>query len=140
MSYFNKIKSIATSDGMPEKLALLIAAQAAHETGNFTSEVFIENNNCFGYKRVEGAIWQEDAGRMSPEGNAYAKYATINNSVHELTAWIRRRINEGRFPAIDQITSGFQYAQALKSCGYYGDTVENYARGLHNALNRYTDH
>lgn len=138
MNYFTEIENIAKVDGMPDALALLIAAQAAHETGNFTSRVFIEDLNCFGYKRFPGARYQESNGRVSPEGNSYAKYDSIANSVHEITAWIRRRITEGRFPRLSEVTTAAEYAQALKDCGYYGDTEQHYQHGLEAALERYS--
>lgn len=137
--YFNQIRSIASADGMPSTLSTLIAAQAAHETANFTSRVFVQNNNCFGYKAIPGAIWQEGSGRMSPEGNAYALYSSVANSVHELTAWIRRRQKEGKFPPdLTTITTPLGYASLLKVCGYYGDTTQNYTAGLAAAINRYS--
>jgi uncharacterized FlgJ-related protein len=36
--------------GFTSKMARMIFAQAAHETGNFTSDIFKENNNLFGMK------------------------------------------------------------------------------------------
>lgn len=137
MNYFDEIKGIAQGDGMPPALATLIAAQAAHETSNFTSKVFIEDLNCFGYKRFPGAKYQLASGRMSPEGNNYARYATIADSVHEITAWIKRRLKEGRFPPLDEIVTAADYAVNLKKCGYYGDTSINYLTGLDRALKRY---
>lgn len=137
--YFSRIKQIAIADGMPVRLSELIAAQAAHETANFTSKVFVQNNNAFGYKYVKGAIWQDGAGRTSTEGDPYAKYASLANSVHELTAWIGRRVKEGKFPPdLNTITTPLGYASLLKSCGYYGDTAQNYTAGLAAALNRYS--
>lgn len=137
--YFQKIKQIAIADGMPVRLSELIAAQAAHETANFGSKVFLQNDNCFGYKYVKGAIWQDGAGRTSTEGDPYAKYSSIANSVHELTAWIRRRQKEGKFPPdLTTITTPLGYASLLKVCGYYGDTTQNYTAGLAAAINRYS--
>lgn len=122
---------------MPPALATLIAAQAAHETDNFSSRVFIEDLNCFGYKAVAGAKYQIASGRMSPEGNAYARYGSIADSVHEITAWIKRRLKEGRFPPLEDIRWAADYALALKKCGYYGDTSMNYLLGIDRALTRY---
>lgn len=135
--YFDLIQKTAEADGMPKRLSYLIAGQSAHETANYTSRVFIEDRNCFGYKRVSGAKYQLSSGRMSPEGNAYAAYSSIENSVHEVTAWIKRRLNEGRFPALDTIKTPLQYATALKNCGYYGDPVSVYANGISRALQKY---
>lgn len=135
--YFDLIQKTAEADGMPKRLSYLIAGQSAHETANYTSRVFIEDLNCFGYKRVPGAKYQLASGRMSPEGNAYAKYASIENSVHEITAWIKRRMNEDRFPPLEFIKTPLQYAQALKLCGYFGDPLSVYSAGISRALVKY---
>lgn len=135
--YFNIIKSKATEEGMPVTLATFIAAQAAHETGGFTSDVFTKCNNCFGYKYVEGAGLQNGPCNISPEGNAYAHYADIEHSVVEICDWIKRRLKEGRFPALVDIKTPLQYATLLKNCGYYGDTLANYTAGIANGLRNY---
>lgn len=136
MSMFKKIKGLAKSDGMPERLALLIAAQCAHETAYFTSNVYKTCNNLNGYKYA-GSKWQISACTDSPEGNAYGKYASWQDSVHELTDWIKRRLAENRFPYLQDIRTPEMYAKYLKKCGYFGDTAENYARGMSHAIERY---
>jgi len=125
------IYATAFSDEMPAFMCSLIEAQSKHETGNYTSNAFLKNNNCFGYKYVKGAKFQVAPGITSTEGNPYAKYASIENSVHELCAWIRRRQKEKKFPEdLNVITSPDQYARLLKFCGYYGDPLKNYINGL----------
>ncbi len=129
------VQSVAASDGMPPVLAKLIAAQAAHETGWFSSNAFKQNNNLFGYKYVRGAKWQLGAGRTSTEGDPYAKYATIDDSIHELTAWIKRRQRDDLFPAdLTTIETPTEYANLLKACGYYGAPVQEYVSGLTRGL------
>lgn len=118
------------ADGLPEALAVLIVAQAAHETNGFTSNVFLTCKNAFGYKWV-GQSTAAGPCLSSPELDSYAGYATLEDSVHEITAWIRRRAASGAFPAdLSSIATPDYYAQLLKSAGYYGDTVENYTQGL----------
>lgn len=130
------IYSTAFGDGMPAGLCSLIEAQSKHETGLYTSNAFIKNNNCFGYKYVKAARWQSGAGITSSEKDPYAKYDSIENSVHELCAWIIRRRNEGKFPAdLSEIKTPQYYANLLKRCGYFGDTIENYVNGLTHYLN-----
>lgn len=136
MYYFTKVKNTALTDGMPTPLATLIAAQAAHESGGFSSHLFRIDNNTFGYKYT-GSIWQDGPGLLSPEGDHYAHYSTIVNSTHELTAWIHRRLKEERFPPLDQITTPAEYAAALKKDGYYGDTLANYTAGITERLSEY---
>lgn len=133
--YEKIITTITTNAGIPKKLTELILAQAKHETNNFTSKVFIENNNAFGYKHIEGGRFQMQAGRRSPEGNQYAHYATLENSTRELIAWIMRRLIERKFPQLDTITTTTQYAALLKRTGYFTDTTSNYAKGLTKYFN-----
>lgn len=135
---FQKIVKIAEIEGFPPRLAQLVAAQCAHETANFTSNVFKSCNNLGGYKFVPGARWQEGACLTSPEGNAYAAYVSVEDSIHEQIDWIKRRRKENRFPHYADVRTPEVYARFLKECGYFGDTVENYSRGLQNALKKWT--
>lgn len=119
----------ARLDGIPVNLANFIVAQARHETADFTSTTFKSCNNAFGYKYVgqSGAV----ACDAIPGGNIYAGYNSVQDSVHELTAWIRRRQKEGAFPQdLATITTAEKYASLLKGAGYYGDTVTAYTNGL----------
>jgi len=130
------IYATAFGDGMPDNMCKLIESQSKHETDLYTSNAFRKNNNCFGYKTVKGGKWQTGAGITSSEGDPYASYPSIENSVHELTDWIKRRMHEGRFPAdLKTIKSPADYAILLKRCGYFGDTVGNYTAGLTHFLN-----
>ena len=55
MNTINKIGKevyfLLLEHGVSLQLARYITAQAAHETGNFTSKIFKENNNLFGMKK-----------------------------------------------------------------------------------------
>jgi uncharacterized FlgJ-related protein len=126
------IYSEVINSNYPDTLARLIVAQAKHETGNYTSNVFKSNKNLFGYKRYAGSPFQSGDGNMSPEGNNYAQYSSYKNSIQELLAWLRRRQNEGKL-IISQLTSPSIYANALKKSGYYGASESEY----YNALKYY---
>lgn len=131
MTYEQRIYNKALSLGMPQFVATCIVLQAAHETAGFTSNVFKSCNNLNGYKWV-GQSTALGPCLKSPEGDFYAKYATIEDSVTELVAWIKRRQKDGKFPAdLNTITSLNQYAELLKNSGWYGDTVYNYVNGLY---------
>lgn len=117
-------------------LALLMVAQAKHETNGFTSPVFKKNNNAFGYKYVKGAKYQLGAGSAAPpsEGRQpYAKYATVADSAREVAAWIGRRKKYFLL-----VNTKEQYARELKRQGYYGrfpgmtdeQSITNYLGGL----------
>ena len=106
---------------MPPILAACIVAQSKHETGNYSSSIFLDCNNAFGYKAVRSSC------QLHP---GYQNYQTVSDSVHEITAWIKRRLSEGNFPALNTITSPLQYATLLKENGYYEDSLGNYANGI----------
>jgi len=120
----------ARAAGMPVTLANLIVAQARHETADFTSNVFKSCNNAFGYKYAGQSLPVRPCVN-SPEGNSYASYPAVADSVQELTAWIKRRQSEGKFPAnLSEITTAEKYAELLKAAGFYGDPVSVYTSGL----------
>lgn len=120
------IYSTLKGDGIPDPLASLVLAQAKHETNNFTSNVFINCNNAFGYKAVYNAL----PCLLSPEGTYYEKYKGVADSAHELSAYLYRRVADGSFPPLNKITSTDQYSSLLKKAGYYGAPVSVYAEGL----------
>lgn len=123
MAFDTQIYNTAISDGMPPALALLIVAQSKHESNDYTSPVFLSCNNSFGYGQT---------GNPCAGHSQYEAYNSVIDSTHELTAWIKRRLDEGNFPDLDTITTPEQYAQLLKDNGYYSDSVENYLAGLRN--------
>ena len=115
----------------PDQLSKLIVAQAKHESANYTSKVFKENNNLFGYKFVGQSLASKGTKAPANEGDYYAKYKSVKDSVLELIKWIQRRQKENKFPAdLSTITTPGQYAQLLKQSGYYGDKVTTYTNAL----------
>jgi len=122
----------ANPGGLPENLAVLLVAQAKHETGDFTSNGFRIGNNAFGYSYVKGGVWQlPTPGRIADNGQPLAQYRDVENSTKEVVDWIYRRVGEGKFPKdLRTITTPEKYALLLKQSGYYGDTYANYSRGL----------
>lgn len=123
MKYQQTIYNIARRKGVPDRMAELIAAQAAHETGNFTSAVWKDCGNAFGYSAPGGK-------NACPGHLFYKKYDNLDQSITEVIDWLKRRQKEGTFPAFSEVTSPAQYAQLLKNNNYYTDNVQNYAGGL----------
>jgi len=121
MAFENLVYNTAIADGMPSALALLIVAQSKHESDNYTSSVFLSCNNAFGYNAVSSSCANH---------STYQNYPSIIESTHEITAWIKRRLAEGNFPALNSITTPEQYATLLNENGYYTDSIYNYAAGL----------
>lgn len=131
------IYNTAARDGMPPKLASLIVYQSKHETGGYKHRFFTVGNNAFGYSYNSGSKWQLDkGGPLADNGVSIAQYVRVEDSVHEMTDWIKRRQVQGKFPRdLSTITDENQYAGLLKSAGYYQDSVQNYASGIARYLN-----
>jgi Mannosyl-glycoprotein endo-beta-N-acetylglucosaminidase len=110
------IYTTAISSGIPDPLAKLIVAQSGHETNGWTSNVWLNNNNGFGYGYT---------------GTGYKMDGSIEESVGDIVGWISRRQAEGNFPAdLTTITDADTYATLLRNSGYYTDTESNYAAGI----------
>jgi hypothetical protein len=118
-----RIYTQALSDGMPAALALLIVAQSKHESNNYTSPVFTDCNNSFGYS----SVYSPCSGH-----SGYESYGSVEQSTSDLTAWINRRLDAGTFPDLSTITDPTQYATLLYNNGYYTDSITDYANGLIN--------
>jgi hypothetical protein len=128
---FNQaVRGTPYNAGVTPTLAALMVAQARHETGNFTSRFFRENNNAFGYAYYAGSYYQTGAGAVADNGQPIASYPDIEASTSEVVDWIYRRYRQGKFPDPATITTPEAYATALKNAGYYGDALSNYMAGL----------
>jgi uncharacterized FlgJ-related protein len=137
MSIEKSIFQAAINNGVPVKLAELITAQAKHESANFTSNVFKQNNNLFGYKYVGQSIASRGTPAPAAEGKSmfYAKYENVADSVTELTNWIKRRQKEKKFPKdLNTIKTPEIYAGLLKASSFYGATLTDYLTGLKKYL------
>lgn len=129
--FYQATRGTTLNPGLPPTLASLLIAQAQHETGNFTSNIFRNYNNAFGYSFVPGARYQVGAGSIADNGQPVAAYRNIEDSTKEVVDWIYRRVAEGVFPKdLNTIVSPEQYAALLKKAGYYQDSVANYTAGI----------
>lgn len=105
---------------IPDPLAKLVTAQSGHETYGWTSNVYLTDNNGFGYG------WN---------GHSYTSYPDVESSVSDIVGYLNRRVADGSFPPLDQITDATQYATLLKSVNYYEDTETNYLAGIQRWFN-----
>lgn len=106
-------------------LAVCALCQADFESDGFSSSVFLQTNNCIGYKYVPGSRWQSGhSPKASTEGDYYAKYESVEKCAGELANWIFRR---GRL--FKDLGSLAEYVHKLKQCGYFGSAEALYLRG-----------
>ena len=127
------IENIVLDKGYSETLAKLITAQAKVESGNFTSHLYLTTKNAFGYKCVKNNPLQIGCKVKSPEGDYYASYKSLNDSVLEILYWLRRREKEGKF-IIKDLTDSVSYAKALKKAKFFGGTAEAYSHLMNQYL------
>lgn len=107
-------------------LAECVRAQSFFESDSFTSRVFLQTNNCIGYKFVPGSRWQVGASpHRSTESDYYAAYADIQHCAGELANWLFRRGN-----LFKNLTDIKDYVHKLKLCGYFGSPELQYLKGL----------
>lgn len=141
MNYDQRVYSEAVRLGMPSHIAKLIVAQAKHESSYkgkpYNSNVFLKNNNLNGYGWIgqkgasQGTIKPKSEWKSNTEPTYYAKYDSIEGSVAEIVAYIKRRQTKGQFPKdLLEIDTPYKYASLLKQAKYYTDSLANYANGL----------
>lgn len=99
--------------------ARFITAQAGHETGDFKSIIFKENNNCFGMKlaliRKTTAIGQN---------RGHAKYNSIEDSVKDFAIYYK---SWKYLPVYNSIDA---YVKALVKRGYFEASPEAYKEAM----------
>lgn len=121
----------AIAQGVPANVAINIVAQARHESGNYTSPLYLNYNNAFGYGYSTSAL--NNPYQSGPATGPYAAYATLTDSVDNLVAWLTWHINNGDFAWTDLVDAA-NYATSIRSVGYYTDLLNNYVSGMQTAL------
>ena len=143
MSIDQQIYNTAIKQGFNPVAAKLIAAQARFESADYNSNVFKLNNNTSGIK----FIGQPNSvkGTLSPEGNYYAKFNTVQDSINDKIVRLYNITMGGISP--DQLkssNSAEDFANKLKKRNYFGNysyatpqgqkEAANYASGLKSKL------
>lgn len=113
-------------------LAQMLTAQGRFESGNYTSDAFVKNNNSFGYKTYANSQYQTGQGIAANDGGYYGNYAFVEDSARD----VARELCE--YPDLfNTVQTADDYAKALQTLGYYGTGSESeYAAGLNTYLNK----
>jgi hypothetical protein len=129
-----KVTQALAAAGAPVTILPFLLAQVAHETGNFDSRVFRDNNNASGIMFINNPTRQKNAtrGRLFPANEQprdaakprlhYANFATLKDWAVDYLRII------GKTPQTAQNLT--QYATLLKNRGYYTAPLASYARAL----------
>jgi hypothetical protein len=117
------IYDLLLNAGFNEKFARWITAQSAHETGNFSSNIFKNNYNAFGIKYAGQAT-------ALGEKNGYAYYNNLEESVRDY----KRLYKSYGIILVDTIEG---FIIILKNKGYFEAPIENYLAGVKHFLKLY---
>lgn len=132
--YATAIAGSPNNPGLPPAMASFLVGQAANETGGFTSNFFLNNNNCFGYECYPPSPYQNGCSQGNADnGVQVGNYDSIQSSVYELIDWWHRRSQDGRggCPSdLTEISTADQYAQILSDAGYYTSSESAYSANI----------
>jgi len=123
---YKTVYALLIKNGIPFRFAQIITAQAAHETYNFSSRIFIENHNLFGMKlaKIRKTL-------AISERYGHATFRTLEDSVKDLILYFEAQRIDKNF--IDSDT----YVETLKNKGYFEANLQEYQKGVAYFLNMY---
>ena len=107
--------------GVPDFIARCLVGQSKFETNNYTNSFVAEEKCYFSYMYSPQSIWQIPGGGKVADNHAkIAKYNSLEDSVHEMQDWIKRRQANGQFPHdLNEIKTVLQYATLLQKTGFF---------------------
>lgn len=158
-NYDQIVYNTAREEGFTDIVAKMIAAQARLESSNYTSRVFVCNNNMFGMKYAGQALAKR--GTLAPSneistgcsvsgtdcnrtgiGNCrdkdfYAKYDSPEDSIKDTIQRLFKISRNGiGFDELNATTDTTSYATALKKRDYYG-FIKYGSPGSEDEINKY---
>lgn len=120
-----QILDAAQSNGMPALICEFIVCQAHWESGNYTSKLYNDDNNAFGFDYSAYSAGVPSTKNFN--GSVpYASYADVTGGVDDLCAWLDAHGGD-----LGQITTPQQYADMLAENDYFeGVSAATYGAGL----------
>ena len=123
---FNRLRE----RGVPADTARMIVAQAVHETGNFTSELFARGNNAFGMKLPRRRNTLAIDRGLKVEGDPAASFNSVEDSVDDLLLWLDFNSLPINYSTLED------YIAAIRRKGYFTDTYIRYLTGVRRRLEK----
>ena len=129
------IYDTAIEQGFNPTAAKLIVAQARFESADYTSNVFKTDNNTSGIKYIGSRQINASRGLLSPEGDYYAHFDTIQDCINDKIVRLYNIKMGGVTPQqLKDSTDATEFANLLKQRGYYGSSASEYASGMRTKL------
>jgi len=122
--FYLKLKQL----GFSPELSKMIIAQAAFETGNFTSNIYKKNNNLFGMKLPEKRVTT-----ATGEKYGHAIYDTVFSSIQDYKYYYQEFGLPVGFNTIRD------FVEELKEKGYFEAETEHYIKGVEYYYKIYWD-
>lgn len=107
----SKIKSILTNAGYSDRMSTWWVAVSNLETAKWTSPLFVKYNNAFGMKQPLTRFTLS----MGASPTGYATFASLDDSVNDLIAYMNVRLYPHDFDSVDDMVN------FMKSKGYFED-------------------
>lgn len=112
-------------DSVPDEFIKILTAQAIHETGFFTSKLYIENNNMFGMTqpviRETLSIGQKDG---------FANFTSLEDSVKDMLLYLKEFKLKPNYKEVKD------YVKDIREKGYFTDTYLNYFNAMRSHLTK----
>lgn len=118
----------AINNANPAIEPLFLLSIAAHETGEFSSNVFKNNNNLFGMRHPS----QRQTLSLGDK-NGYAYYSSLEDSVKDFMLWIESRNLRTDYDDISDLI------RDMKDNSYFEDSFSNYNNACVKFLNIYAN-
>jgi uncharacterized FlgJ-related protein len=111
-----------------DKSIRMLVAQARHETGNFTSDLYIKHNNAFGmmFPKIRNTTAQSET------ESGYSHYETVADSILDMENYFAYK----EYPILSSFQTLHAYARALKDHAYFTAPVQAYGNALTKHFNQ----
>lgn len=116
---FYELVDKVLGEGVSMVTKRIITAQAMHETGVFTSTVFVENNNPFGMRQP-----QKRETTSIGESKGYAVYESLEASIRDLQMWF----DYNQIPL--EFSTASAYSAKIREYSYYEAPYADYTAAL----------
>jgi hypothetical protein len=122
----NEVYLLLIEQGFLPDTAEIITAQAAHESANFSSKIFLANNNPFGMK-----LATERKTTAIGEKFGHAKYTSLESAIKDYRLYYTAR----KYP--EGWKNSDAYIQNLKDHFYFEGNLEAYKKAVRHFLKLY---